>query len=329
MRIIFMGSAPLACPSLESLLPDNANEIVAAVTQPDRPKGRGRKISSSAIKDLALNAGITVLKPEKVNMPDSIASIKALRPDLITVVAYGQILKPELLAIPPQGCINLHASLLPKYRGAAPIQWALANGEKRTGVTVMFMNEGMDEGDLIMQKDVNIDVVDTAGSLHDKLAKNGAAVLTEVVEKIRTGQVPRTPQVDAEATYAPKLSKDDGRINWTLPAEAIYNKVRAFNPWPVCWSSLPTGMNERSKRPQGSNSQEKEKAQARLRILAVRIENSEGAAGEVMDMSGDGPLIAAGDRSVRLLEVQSEGHKIMSAAAYVRGHALQVGDVLP
>lgn len=317
MRIVFMGSAPLACPSLETLLADDGIEMAAAVTQPDRPQGRGRRISSCAVKDLASNSGATVLTPENVNAPDSLAAIKAFEPDLIIVVAYGQILRPGLLAVPKQGCVNMHASLLPKYRGAAPIQWAIANGETLTGVTAVFMGERIDDGDIILQKEIAIDPDDTAGSLHDRLAKEGAAVLAEAVENIRMGRVTRTPQTEAEATFAPKLSKKDGRIDWTRPAEEIYNRVRGFNPWPVCWC-LPKGITDRAI----------EKGGARLRVLKVCIEDAEGGPGEVMDVSGDGPLVAAGDKAVRLLEVQPEGHKVMNSAAYLHGHAMQVGDII-
>lgn len=312
MRIVFMGSAPLACPSLEKLQAEKSNEVKAVITQPDRPKGRKLKMSPCAVKVLALKLDVPVLTPLNVNTPESIESIRTLKPDLIIVVAYGQILKPGLLALPPEGCINMHASLLPKYRGAAPIQWAIANGERFTGVTTMYMSRRMDAGDIILQKEILIDPEDTAGSLHDKLAEAGADLMSRTLKAVREGRVTLTPQVEAEATFAPKLSKEDGRIDWTKPAREIYNMVRGFNPWPSCWCIVQSG---------------KEK-NGTLKILKVRVDDVRGRAGEVIDASGEGPLIGTGEKAVRLLEVQPEGKKAMSGAAYLRGHGMKVGNVL-
>lgn len=346
MRIVFIGSAALACPSLEMLLgcgpaqgslprghiaeTRQVDEVVAVVTQPDRPKGRNLKISSCAVKVLAVSKNLTVLPPRDVNSPDSIDTLRRLKPDLIVVVAYGQILKKEILALPPEGCVNVHASLLPKYRGAAPIQWAIANGEQVTGVTTMFMSEGMDDGDIILQKEVAIGREDTAGSLYDRLAQEGAVLLSETVEAIRNGRAIRIPQIGTEATFAPKLNKEDGRIDWSRPAEEIYNKVRGFNPWPCCWCFAPVKGGQppshRSGVMAGQGGQEEKKKNGKLRVFRVRVEEAEGKFGEVVDMSGDGPLVGTGDKSVRLLEVQPEGKKVMSGDAYLRGHGLKVGD---
>lgn len=315
MRIVFMGSAPLACPSLEALLADNSYDVLAVVTQPDRPKGRSLRISACAVKVFAQNRGIAVLTPSNVNTSESINAVKQLKPDLIVVVAYGQILKKEVLGLPPEGCVNMHASLLPKYRGAAPIQWAIANGEQVTGVTTIFMSERMDAGDIILQKEVAIGHEDTAGSLHDKLAQEGAVLLSRTVEAIHSGRVTRTQQVEAEATFAPKLKREDGRIDWTKPAGEIYNRVRGFNPWPVCWCAAPTN------RVRGEKT-------ARLRVLKVRVENDSAQPGEVIDVSGGGPLVGTGEKSVRLLEVQPEGRKVMNGVAYLRGHGLKIGDMI-
>ena len=335
MRIVFMGSASLACPSLEVILQGAADEVLLVVTQPDRPKGRRLKVLPSPVRALAQELNLRVLTPVNVNAPDSIREIGGVNPDLIVVVAYGQILGSELLAVPPQGCVNIHASLLPMYRGAAPIQWAIANGERVTGVTAMFMNERMDAGDIISQKEVSIDPEDTAGSLHDRLANEGAVALSRALEAICEGKVTRRPQIEDEATFARKIRKADGRIDWTRSAEQIYNKVRGFNPWPCCFCRLPEQRGDHG--PEGRKGRKsvvgvKNEAGGTLRVLKVRVEDAADAgstvSGEVIDVSGEGPLIATGNKAVRLLEVQPEARKPISGAAYLRGHGLSVGDVL-
>ena len=217
MRIIFIGSADLSCPTLDTLIDDSCNEVLAVITQPDKPKGRALQSASCPVKMRASERGLEVMTPDNVNSDESVKKLSALKPELIVVVAYGQI--------PSKGCINMHASLLPKYRGAAPIQWAVANGETVTGVTTMFMSETMDAGDIIMQKEVAVDAHDTAGSLHDKLALEGAAIIAKTIEALRNNQATRIRQNDSEVTCAPKLTKKDGRIDWTIPAEEIYNRV--------------------------------------------------------------------------------------------------------
>jgi len=306
MRILFMGSAGFACPCLEQLLSSSRDEVVAVVTQPDRPKGRNLEVSACPVKAYLGSRNIPVLSPAKVNTPESLAAIQGLRPDLLVVVAYGQILKPDLLAIPPLGCINVHGSLLPRYRGAAPIQWAVAHGDAVSGVTTMYMNEGMDTGDMILKRELPIDPGDTGGSFHDKLAKVGADLLGETVELIRSGRVPRVPQDESLASVAPKLKKADGKIDWSLPAVTIHNHVRAFNPWPGSFCIL-------SGNPAKT-----------LKVLATRVEpipSAGGKVGEVLEQAGDGPLIQTGLQAIRLLEVQPEGRKPMTGAAFLRGHA--------
>ena len=304
MRVIFMGSAPLSCPSLEALADGEGVEVVAAVTQPDRPKGRSLAVSESPVKTLAVKLGIPVFTPENVSSPASVEALRDLAPDLVAVAAYGQILKPAVLDLPPMGCVNVHASLLPRYRGAAPIQWAIANGERMTGVTIMFMAEGMDTGDIISRTEVEIGDAETGGELHDRLGVVGARALMETIPMFAAGNVPRRKQNDAEATYAPRLKKADGEIDWTLAARDVYNRVRAFNPWPCCRARV------------GGHG---------LRVLAVRVEGDNGEPGTVLDISGDGPLVAAGEGAVRLVQVQPEGRKPMSGAAYLRGHKLEIG----
>lgn len=312
MRIVFMGSADLSCLCLRALLSARQHTVVGVVTQPDRPRGRHLCVSPCVARIEAGNAGLPVLTPQNVNTTESVERLSALAPDVIVVVAYGQILKPAILGIPLRGCINMHYSSLPKYRGAAPIQWAIANGEGATGVTAMFMNARMDAGDIIRQTTVPITEDDTACSLHDRLGHAGARLLVEVLDDLASDRVTRTPQDESAATPAPKLRKADGRIDWTRTAHDLYNQIRAFNPWPACFCMVPD-----RKRP-------------RLRVLASRQQDGAGDAppGTVVALDGDGPVIATGAGGLRLLDVQPEGGKRMSGADYARGHALAVGDRL-
>lgn len=311
MRIVFMGSAELACPSFEALMGLPDADVVGIVTQPDRPKGRSLKVSPCAARAAARGTGVPVLTPPRVNAPEALQGIRELRPDLIVVVAYGQILKPALLELPPLGCINVHASLLPKYRGAAPIQWAVARGERETGVTIMYMNEKMDEGDIVLQVKETIGDGDTAGVLHDRLARTGAAALVRAMEELRAGTLLRQVQDASLATYAPKLKKEDGRLDWTQPAATLCNRVRGFNPWPCCHCRVCRGGRTRT-----------------LKVLAARAEDGSGEPGTLVAVGEDGPLVAAGEGCVRLLRVQPEGKRVMTGADYARGYRLAVGDGL-
>ncbi len=304
-----MGSSGFACPSLEALLANPDDPVVGIVTQPDRPRGRHLEVAPCAVKARLGERGIPVFTPVRVNEAASLETIAAWRPDVLVVVAYGQILKPALLAIPPLGCINVHGSLLPAFRGAAPIQWAIANGERVTGVTTMWVNERLDAGDIILTRPVAIDDEDTGGTLHDRLAAVGAEALIETLRLLRSDGVPRVPQDDAAATVAPKLKKTDGRIDWTMPAGVIRNRVRAFNPWPACVCELPAGTGRW------------------VKVLRVGVEAGRSAApGDIIETAGEGPLIQAGEGAVRLLEVQPEGKKPMRGDAFLRGTPLHAGD---
>jgi len=305
MRIIFMGSAELACPCLDRLLANPADQVVGVVTQPDRPKGRALQVTPCAVRAHVAERGIPMLTPANVNAPDNVAALRALAPDLIIVVAYGQFLKADILNLPPCGNLNVHTSLLPKYRGAAPIQWAVANGETETGVTTMFVNARMDAGDIIDQFVEPIRPEDTAGSLHDRLAQCGADLLARTIEALRQGSIRRRPQDEAAATFAPRIKKTDGRMDWHLPATWLHNRVRGFNPWPGCFCELaPVGV---------------------VRVLKTRVEAGRSeAVGVVLEAAGEGPLIQTGQDALRLLEVQPEGRKVMSGAAFLRGHPLTV-----
>jgi methionyl-tRNA formyltransferase len=305
MRLVFMGSAEFACPSLEALLRRKPGEVVGVVTQPDRPKGRSLAVTPCAVRSSLAGRGIPVLTPERVNAPESLEALSALAPDLIVVVAYGQFLGRALLALPPQGCLNVHGSLLPKYRGAAPVQRAIAEGETVSGVTIMRLNERMDAGDILLQVEAPIEPADTGGTLGVKLAQLGAEALIRALEDLAAGRLAGRAQDESAATFAPKLQKSDGILDWGLAATRIANRVRAFNPWPCCACRLPGG--------------------GALRVLQARVEPGRGVPGEVLECGPQGPLVAAGEGAVRLLEVQPEGKRAMSGAEFVRGRPLGVG----
>jgi methionyl-tRNA formyltransferase len=314
MRIVFMGSAELACPSLEALLKSPFDDVVGIVTQPDRPKGRNQKVAPCPIHQFAATKGIPILMPEKASDPEFIDQLKDLLPDMIVLVAYGQFLKREVLELPLKGAINVHPSLLPKYRGAAPIQWAIARGETTTGVTIMYMSEKMDAGDIILQEPFPIEPDDTAATLEPKLAKKGAEMLLQAIDLIREGRVTRTPQDESQVTMAPKLKKEDGRIDWTKPAQEILNRVRAFNPWPCCYCETPPAEGRPTKE--------------FLKILKARVENISGRPGEIKLAGKQEPIVATGDKALCLLEVQPPGKRPMSGAEWARGKRLVGGEVL-
>lgn len=313
-RVVFMGSADLACPSLERLHAMRQLRIVAVVTQPDRPSGRSLRKTPCPVCAHVAGSGVPVLMPENVNAPENVAALMDIRPDMIVVVAYGQILKPPILSLPPLGCLNLHASLLPEYRGAAPIQWAVAEGEKNTGVTTMFMDEGMDTGDIIFQEKVPIEDDDTAATMHDRLARLGAELLARTVSAVFDGTAPRQSQDSSAATYAPRLKKKDGCIDWFRPASIICNRVRGFNPWPGCFFRV-----------RGARGMSVKVWQARREPRPARAQDNPGC---VLEDCGEGPLICAGEDAVRLLSVQPEGRKRMSGVEYMRGYGMRAGDIL-
>lgn len=306
MRVLFIGSGELACPALRKLCESDAAEVVAVVSQPDRPKGRRRGLSACPLKQVAEQLGLHVIAPESVNAEEVLVDIERLGPDLIVVAAYGQFLGKRLLSIPEMGAINIHPSLLPRYRGAAPIQWALINGDQYTGVTILFVAEEMDAGDIILQERSAILPDDTAATLAPRLAEQGAGMLLQAIDRLRDGAVDAKPQDERRVVLAPKLKKEDGQLDFGLPAAEIANRVRGMYPWPCCFCFGAEG--------------------ERLRVLMARAEPGEGAGGELIDLSGEGPLVAAGEGAVRLLRVQPAGKRPMSGGDYCNGHRLQVGD---
>jgi methionyl-tRNA formyltransferase len=311
MRVVFFGSAPIGFPLLDALLSNDEVDVVAVVTQPDRPVGRKLKLTPCPVKTFSVEKGLNVISPEKVGGGDNLAELQALDADLFVVIAYGQYIPPSVLDLPSKGSINLHPSLLPKYRGSSPIQWALANGDTVTGATILYVSEKMDSGDIIIQEEVSIRPEDTAETLEPILAKKGAELLMKAVAQIRDGSVRATPQDDAKASEVRKLVKEDGRLDWSLPADVLRNRIRAFIVWPGCFCEVPsrTGVQ-------------------RLKILSADVESASGKPGEVLSSSGDGLLIATGEGSLRLKKVQPAGKKAMDGSAYLRGYPLDLGSSL-
>jgi len=301
-----MGTPRFALASLQLLI-DRAENILGVVTQPDRPSGRGRQVVEPPVKNLAVRQGLPVYQPRKVREDQFIREVQALAPDLIVVVAFGQILPRALLDIPPLGCVNVHASLLPAYRGAAPINWALINGETVTGVAIMLLDEGMDTGDMLLQQPVAILSEDTSATLHDRLAKSGAALLGEALDQCARGGWKRMVQDHARATYAPILKKEDGRIAWSKSAREIHNQVRGMNPWP------------------GSFTFFREKL---LKIYHTDFleKSTDAAPGKITAVSDQGIEAATASGTLLIQELQLEGKKRMPAQEFIQGQAIKAGE---
>ena len=307
MRIIFFGSAAIGFQTLEALLASSQDELVGVVTQPDRPSGRKKKLTPCPVKTFSRERNLPVFSPEKVGSSESFQALEKLNADLFVVVAYGQYIPQSILSLPPSGSINLHPSLLPKYRGAAPIQWAVANGDAMTGVSIIYVSDKMDAGDILCQCEVPIVPEDTSVTMEPILAQAGADLLLEAVEQIRIGTASASPQDEALVTEVRKLSKEDGRLDWNLSAQTLNNRIRGFIAWPGCFCETGTG---------------------RVKIFRAEVESGRGAPGEILDVSGAGPLVATGEGALRLLEVQPAGKRFMDGAAYLRGHPLRSGDRL-
>ena len=313
MRSIFMGTGEIGVPALTWLLDSPEWEVVAVVTQPDKPVGRKQELRASATKQLALQRGVPVLQPPKLRAPEVVAEIAALRADVIVVMAYGQILPKAVLDAPRLACLNLHASLLPRWRGAAPIQAAIEAGDSKTGVTVMYMAEGLDTGDILLMHETPISETDTGGTVHDRLAEVAAAALAEALPLVVAGRAPRTPQDETRANYAPKLSRENGRIDWNSTPAQIDRRIRAMNPWPAAHTFLPTLAGPRQ-----------------LKIFAGRPqrEAAAGSPGEVLRADAQGLLVGAHGGAVLLSEIQLEGKRRLSAGEFLRGHPIAPGTIL-
>jgi len=304
-RIVFFGTPSFAIPCLENLM-DGPDQVVAVVTQPDRKRGRGRKKTPSPVKELSLRYGIDLFQPERVKETSFVQTMKSLTPDLFVVVAFGQILPLSLLEVPRFGAINVHGSLLPSYRGAAPIAWAILRGEEKTGITTMLMDEGMDTGDILIQAEIPIDREDTGETLQKKLSFLGAQLLMETVERMKSGSLSPRPQDHSKATYAPPLKKEDGRIDWKKKGEEINLQIRALNPWPAAFTHWERGL---------------------LKIYRgeVRPGTSPQAPGSILWVGSDFIEVATGDGSFLIKEVQPEGKRKMSARDFLSGHRVSIG----
>ena len=300
-----MGSGRFAVPSLQALSAAG-HQLLTVVTQPDRERGRGRKLAPPPVKQAALLRNLSVFQPVRIREADAVARLRDLAAELHVVVAYGQILPKAVLAIPPRGTINVHASLLPRYRGAAPVQWAIANGETETGVTTMLLDEGLDTGPTLLSRTTAIGSQETAAALEERLATLGAQLLVDTLDGVARSSLVPTQQDHARATHAPLLTKHDGRLRWTDPATSIERKVRAFQPWPGVATSL---------------------CGRALKILKTRVEPAgPGEPGTLLAVDGEGLVVACGaDTRLRLLEVQSESRRAVPAAAFAKGARLTAG----
>jgi len=309
MKILFMGTPRFAVSSLDTL--SNAGEeLIGVVTQPDRPKGRGERITSSPVKDWAVAKGVPVYQPNKVRDPEFLKQLRDLVPDLIAVVAFGQILPKALLEIPRNGCVNVHASLLPKYRGAAPINWAIIRGERETGVTTMLMDEGMDTGPILLQERVLIEPNDTAESLAERMQGIGAKLLVRTIAELKAGGLKPRPQDSSHATMAPLLKKEDGLILWDQPAEAIVNRVRGLVPWP------------------GARTFCGPQRWQLWKVSALDSSFRRATPGEILEVQKDGVLVATADQTIRIEELQPENKRRMKVREYLAGHDLKAGAFL-
>jgi len=311
LRLVFMGTAELSCASLEALADSAEFQLAAVVTQPDRPKGRQLKLQPSPVKQLALKRQLPLLQPERARSEEFLRQIEQINPELIVVAAYGQILPRQLLELPRFGCLNVHTSVLPKYRGAAPIQWAILNDERETGVTIMKMDIGLDTGPILTQSSTLIEAVDTAETLQDRLATMGADLLLKTIPAYVAGTIQPQPQPSEGVSYAPKIKKEDGKVDWTQPARSIWNRVRGLVPWPGAYAFIPDNAGRRL-----------------VKIWKANPEEKTGAPGEILHAGRDGIVVACGIHALRILELQPENGRRLSAQDFLCGHSLIPGQHL-
>ncbi len=306
MRVVYMGTPAFAVSALQALI-DSEHEIVCVVTQPDKPKGRGKVMCSTPVKELALSHGLYVCQPPKVRDEAFIKELYDMQPDIVIVAAFGQILPEQILTLPQYGCINIHASLLPKYRGAAPIQWSILAGETQTGVTIMYMEKGLDTGDMIAKTVVPIDEKDTGTSLHDKLSAAGAKLLMETLPDIFAGTAVREKQNDADSSYASMLTKEMGRIDFCRPAADILLLIRAMNTWPSAYTHYHGKV---------------------LKIFDAELVEASGESGTIIDVDKKSFTVMCADQALRVLDLQLEGKKRMDAGCFLLGNKMMVGEKL-
>jgi methionyl-tRNA formyltransferase len=308
LKLVFCGTPAFAVPSLRALLADSYFQVAAVVTQPDRPRGRGKKTASSPVKDAALEAGVPVYQPEKIKSESSLDYFKRLMPDVVVIIAYGQIIPASLIAIPRLGWINLHGSLLPKYRGAAPINWAIINGEKVTGLTTMQIDPGLDTGPMLLKYQTGIGPDETALDLYAQLAEAGAPLIVETLKKLDRGEIAPTPQDNSQASLAPPLKKEDGRIDWLLPAPKIYNRIRGLQPWPGAFTTFRG-------------------ATCRIWGKPLKPVAAGGTPGIILPTQEDGLLVICGGSTVLHVEqVQLEGRNQISDREFMNGARIEPGE---
>lgn len=305
-----MGTPDFAVPSLEMLI-NEGYKVVAVVTQPDKPKGRGNKMAAPPVKEIALKHGVEVLQPSKVKTAEFIEQIRELNPDLLITAAYGKILSKELLEVPKYGCINVHGSLLPAYRGAAPINWVVINGEKKTGITTMFTDVGIDTGDMLLKKELDIGPDMTVGELHDKIAVIGAEVLKDTLIELKKGTLKRIPQEDSQSSYAPMISKELGLIDWSKKALEIHNLVRGTDPWPGAYTFL-----------------EGNRMRVWKTMLVEEKTDNNQENGLILSVDDEGVLVKCSEGCILIKELQFDSSKRMAVKDYIRGHHIKTGEKL-
>lgn len=312
LKLVFMGSAELACGSLSALADSGQFEILGVVTQPDRPRGRKLKLQASPVKELALKLNLPVLQPERARAPEFLERLGELEPELIVVAAYGQILPSTILELPRFGCLNVHTSLLPKYRGASPIQAAILNDDAKTGVTIMKMDEGLDTGDIVAMEATPIAAEDDAQTLHDRLAVMGGEALLKTIPEYVEGKILPRPQPDEGVSHVGKILKGDGLIDWARPARGIWCQVRAYTPWPGAFVYRGEGEDRKI-----------------LKFWKTKLErNSSGRPGEILAADKEGIVVACGEEALRILTLQLEGGRQLTAGEFLAGHRLNVGELI-
>jgi methionyl-tRNA formyltransferase len=300
MNIIFMGTPGFAVPTLEKLH-ESSHNVVLVVTQPDKPSGRGKKLKSSEVKEIAERLSLKIFQPDKIKRQENIDVLKSYNPDVIVVVAYGQILSKDVLTLPKYGCINVHASLLPKLRGAAPLNWAIINGDTKTGITTMQMDTGLDTGDMLLKTEVIIDENMNVGELHDILMHKGAKLLIETLNKLEKGELSPQKQDDSLSSYAPMFNNENRKINWSLPAKNIHNLIRGLSPWPAAYFTM-------------------DEKPVKVYNSSYINDNSDYEPGYVIKADNEGIFVKAKDGIVILKEIQMPGKKKMTVEAYLRGN---------
>ncbi len=315
VRVVFCGTPEFAVPALKHLLAQPDFQVIAAIPQPDRPRGRGMHVAFSPVKETAVTAGVPVHQPEKIRSPESQEMLQRLAPDFIVIIAYGQIVPARLLAIPKHGWINLHASLLPKYRGAAPINWAIVNGETKTGLTTMRIDAGMDTGDMLLQEEMEIGPRETTPELASRMAEAGAPLIARTLRGIAAGTLVPKAQNDSEATYAPKLKKEDGKIDWARPAHEIYNRMRAFTPWPGAYTTFRGQTCHVLAEPVSNSVNEEWRSSARA-----------APPGTLRVTPGELLVSCGGATEMRVVSVKKEGGKNVSALEFANGAQLTEGE---